>query len=100
MQSKFYRKRELFNLMNQPFHYHFLSLRIFNHFYRVKLAVDLNRNREVAIKFLKVHQSGVSKRKALDCLHREIKILSDCDHPNIAKIFEASFEGVIVKESV
>jgi serine/threonine protein kinase len=60
--------------------------------------VDLNTNRQVAIKFLKVNP-GVSKQKALECLHREIKILADCDHPNIAKIIEASFEGVIVKES-
>lgn len=66
---------------------------------RVKLAVDLNSNKEVAIKFLKVNP-GVSKRKALDCLHKEIKILSDCEHPNIAKIIEASFEGIITKESV
>lgn len=65
----------------------------------MKLAVDLNKNKQVAIKFLKVHSSG-SKRKALDCLHREIKILSECEHPNIAKIIEASFEGVLVKESM
>jgi serine/threonine protein kinase len=53
----------------------------------------------VAIKFLKVHAGG-SRRKALDCLHREIKILAECEHPNIAKIIEASFEGIIVKESM
>lgn len=46
---------------------------------------------------MKVH-SGVSRRKALECLHREIKILSECDHPNIAKIKESSFEGVLIKE--
>lgn len=43
---------------------------------------------------------GVSKHKALDCLHREIKILSQCDHPNIARIKEASFDGVLIKESI
>jgi hypothetical protein len=40
----------------------------------------------------------LSKRKALECLHREIKILADCDHPNIAKIKDSSFEGVLIKE--
>jgi serine/threonine protein kinase len=70
-----------------------------NVIYRVKLAVDLNSNKQVAIKFLKVHAGG-SRRKALDCLHKEIKILAECEHPNIAKIIEASFEGIIVKESI
>jgi len=65
--------------------------------YRVKLAIDLSKNKEVAIKFLKV-RAGLSKRKALECLHREIKILSECDHPNIAKIKDSSFEGILVKE--
>jgi serine/threonine protein kinase len=63
----------------------------------VKLAVDLNSNKHVAIKFLKVGP-GISKHKALECLFKEIKILASCDHPNIAKIIEASFEGILVKE--
>lgn len=67
--------------------------------YRVKLAVDKLTNKQVAIKFLKV-LPGVSKHKALECLHREIKILVHCDHPNIAKIKEASFDGTIIKESI
>lgn len=41
---------------------------------------------------------GISKHKALDCLIKEIKILSECDHRNIAKILEASLNGVLVKE--
>lgn len=53
--------------------------------------------KNVAIKFLKVH-SGTSKRKALECLHREIKILSECDHHNIVKILDSSFEGCLTKE--
>eukprot|EP00347_Sterkiella_histriomuscorum_P001022 403373639 len=64
---------------------------------KVKLAVDMSKGKQVAIKFLKVH-SGTSKRKALECLHREIKILSECDHPNIAKIIASSFDGVLITE--
>jgi hypothetical protein len=41
---------------------------------------------------------GISKHKALECLIKEIKILSECDNPNIAKIIEASLEGVQIKE--
>lgn len=65
----------------------------------MKLAVDLNSNKQVAIKFLKVHP-GISKHKALECLLKEIKILTQCDHPNVAKIIEASIEGVLVKVHV
>ncbi len=43
--------------------------------FRVKLAVDKKSNKEVAIKFLKL-LPGVNKQKALECLHREIQILS------------------------
>lgn len=63
------------------------------------MALDMNRGKHVAIKFLKVH-SGTSKRKALECLHREIKILADCDHPNIVKIIESSFEGTLISETL
>lgn len=50
------------------------------HLYRVKLAVNLNNNKHVAIKFLKVHNSGISKHKALECLLKEISILTECEH--------------------
>ena len=66
--------------------------------YRVKLAVDLSTNKQVAIKFLRVSTPGISKHKALECLIKEIKILSDFEHQNIAKIIEASVDGVLVKE--
>lgn len=66
--------------------------------FRVKLAIDLFTNKRVAIKFLRVSNPGISKHKALECLIKEIKILADCDHPNISKIIEASLDGVIVKE--
>lgn len=64
----------------------------------MKLALDLNTNKRVAIKFLRVSNKSISKHKALECLIKEIKILSDCDHPNVAKIIEASLDGFLVKE--
>ncbi len=42
--------------------------------------------------------SGISKHKALECLIKEIKILAECDHPNISKIIEANLDGLLVKE--
>ena len=70
---------------------------VFNIF-RVKLALDLYTNERVDIKFLRVSNISISKHKALECLIKEIKILSDCDHPNIARILEASIDGFLVKE--
>jgi serine/threonine protein kinase len=71
----------------------------FNVNLRVKLAVDLQTNKRVAIKFLKVSKAAsMCKHKALECLIKEIKILAECDHPNIAKIIEASLDGVLIKE--
>jgi serine/threonine protein kinase len=67
-------------------------------FCRVKLALDLSTNKRVAIKFLRVSNKAISKHKALECLIKEIKILSDCDHPNVARIIEASLDGFLVKE--
>jgi serine/threonine protein kinase len=64
----------------------------------VKLAVDLQTYKRVAIKFLRVSNKTISKHKALECLIKEIKILSDCDHPNVARILEASLNGFLVKE--
>lgn len=57
----------------------------------------MSKNKQVAIKLLRVMPGG-SRRKALECLKREIKILAECEHPNIAKIKESSFNGVIIKE--
>jgi hypothetical protein len=48
---------------------------------------------------LKVSKAAsMCKHKALECLIKEIKILAECDHPNIAKIIEASLDGVLIKE--
>lgn len=67
---------------------------------RVKLALDLKTQQQVAVKILKVKEgrtSEFSKEQSLDGLFSEISILADCDHQNIVKIKAASFDGVIVK---
>ncbi len=67
------------------------------------MAVDLNTQKSVAIKILKVKEgraSDFNKYKSLECFHTEIDILSTCNHPNIVKINAASFDGTIVKELV
>lgn len=61
----------------------------------MKLAVDLKTKRQVAIKILKVKACEFSKRLSLECLFKEISILSECDHKNIVKIKAANFDGVI-----
>lgn len=38
------------------------------------------------------------KLVVLECLFREINILTECRHPNIIKILDASFDGTIIKE--
>lgn len=64
---------------------------------RVKLAIDLKTKKQVAIKIMRV-KNMVNKRECLDCLFREINILTECRHPNIIKILDASFDGMIIKE--
>lgn len=70
---------------------------MFDLMFRVKLAIDLYSSKQVAIKFLRV-SPGISKHKALECLIKEVKILADCDNPHIAKILEASLDGMLVKQ--
>jgi|LauGreDrversion4_2_1035121.scaffolds.fasta_scaffold750254_2 hypothetical protein len=67
---------------------------LFSHTLRVKLAVNIQTHKKVAIKFLRIRSPGISKHKALDCLIKEIKVLAHCEHKNIAKIIEASLNGV------
>ena len=64
---------------------------------RVKLAVDLATGKQVAIKIMRVKQM-VNKKECLDCLFTEINILTECRHPNVVKILDASFDGTQVKE--
>lgn len=40
----------------------------------------------------------VNKAECLECLFTEINILTECRHPNVVKILDASFDGTLVKE--
>ena len=42
----------------------------------------------------------VNKKECLECFFTEINILTECRHPNIVKILDASFDGLIVKEQL
>ena len=65
--------------------------------YRVKLGIDLATGKQVAIKIMRVKQM-VNKRECLECLFTEINILTECRHPNVVKILDASFDGTLIKE--
>ena len=80
---------------------HLMNLNIFD--FRVKCALDLKTNRQVAVKLLRVSEgkpSSFCKPVALECFFREIQILSECDHQNIVKVKTASLDGVVVTERV
>ena len=40
----------------------------------------------------------VNKKQCLEFLFTEINILTECRHPNVVKILDASFDGTILKE--
>jgi hypothetical protein len=40
----------------------------------------------------------INKKECLECLFTEINILTECRHPNVVKILDASFDGTIIKE--
>jgi serine/threonine protein kinase len=65
----------------------------------VKLAIDLSSKKQVAIKMMRV-KNIINKRECLECLFTEINILTECRHPNVVKILDASFDGTIVKEQL
>jgi serine/threonine protein kinase len=68
-------------------------------FAKVKLAVDIKTKKQVAVKIMRV-KNMVNKKECLDCFFTEINILTECRHPNIVKILDASFDGLIVKEQL
>lgn len=68
-------------------------------FIRVKLAIDQSNGKQVAIKIMRV-KNQVHKRECLECLFTEINILTECRHPNVVKILDASFDGTQVKEQM
>ncbi len=41
-----------------------------------------------------------NKKECLECLFTEINILTECRHPNVVKILDASFDGCLVKEQL
>jgi len=66
--------------------------------FRVKRAIDLNSNKEVAVKILKTHKTSLSRKQMLENFYSEIKILTYCRHPNIVRLIDASFDGVMINE--
>lgn len=42
----------------------------------------------------------VNMKECVDCLFTEINILTECRHPNVVKILDASFDGTIIKEQL
>ena len=52
---------------------------------------------EVAIKIMRV-KNMVNIKESLDCFFTEIEILTHCRHPNIVKILDASFDGLLIKQ--
>jgi len=67
-------------------------------FAKVKRAIDLNSNKEVAVKILKTHKTSLSRKQMLENFYSEIKILTYCRHPNIVRLIDASFDGVMINE--
>jgi hypothetical protein len=65
----------------------------------VKLAIDLTSKKHIAIKIMRVKQI-INRKECLECLFTEINILTECRHPNVVKILDASFDGTILKEQL
>lgn len=67
---------------------------------RVKKALDLTTQREVAVKILKTsdRSPNLSKRLMLESFFNEVNILSHCRHPNIVKLLDASLNGTLIME--
>lgn len=42
----------------------------------------------------------VNKKDCLECLFTEINILTECRHPNVVKIIDASFDGNLITEKL
>ena len=68
-------------------------------FCRVKLAIDMHTKKQVAIKIMRV-KNMINKKESIDCFFTEINILTECRHPNVVKILDASFDGTIIKEQL
>ena len=42
----------------------------------------------------------LNKKECLECLFTEINILTECRHPNVVKILDSSFDGVLIHEQL
>jgi hypothetical protein len=42
----------------------------------------------------------INKKECLECLFTEINILTECRHPNVIKILDASFDGTIITQNL
>ena len=42
----------------------------------------------------------MSKKGVLENFFNEIQVLTRCNHPNIVKILDASFNGTLIKEAL
>lgn len=42
----------------------------------------------------------MNKKECVECLFTEINILTECRHPNVVKILDASFDGTLIKEQL
>lgn len=68
------------------------------------MATDLNTQKQVAIKILKIDKKDLaysSKTEALRCLQQEVNILHDCSQIKVQSVIEikdCSFDGTLVKE--
>ena len=45
-------------------------------------------------------KQNINKKDCLECLFTEINILTECRHPNVVKILDASFDGTLIKEQL
>lgn len=61
------------------------------------MGIHIQTQKKVAIKILK-ENDVLSRLKSLECFFNEVNILTHCDHPNVAKIIEAQFNGTITKQ--
>lgn len=68
--------------------------------------MDIATGREVAVKILQFGMVGCgeeqeeieARREMLECFYQEITILSFCNHPNVVKLLDASFNGTLTHE--
>ena len=69
--------------------------------FRVKRAIDLDCNKEVAIKMLKLKNEPLKTKKLiLEHFLKEVQLLSKCQHKNIVRLLDCSFSGTLIVEKI